>query len=97
MFRTDDIRSLSDFRKNATAHLDRIAETGAIEILTVNGEARGVLMSPKVFDEMAEQAHRAETTAAILRGMADAEAGRTAPAREALKSLAAKHGLTLPG
>jgi len=28
MIRTSDIRKLSDFRANATAHLDRLAETG---------------------------------------------------------------------
>ena len=28
MIRAGDIRKLSDFRANATAHLDRLAETG---------------------------------------------------------------------
>ncbi len=63
MIRTSDIRKLSDFRQNATAHLDRLAETGRVEILTVNGEAKGVVMAPQLFDEMADRIEHLETTA----------------------------------
>lgn len=68
MIRTDDIRKLSDFRQNAKAHLDRLAETGRIEVLTVNGEARAVVMSPRVFDEMAARIERLEATASARTG-----------------------------
>ena len=34
MIRTSDIRKLSEFRQNATAHLDRLAKSGGVEILT---------------------------------------------------------------
>jgi len=95
MNRTSDIRNLSDFRANATAHLDRLAETGAIEVLTVNGEAKGVVMAPRVFDEMAERLEQLETTASIQRGLADAAAGRTRPAGAAFEKLAGALGLDL--
>ena len=96
MIRTDSIRTLTDFRDNAKAHLDRLNKTGGVEVLTVKGEAKGVLMSPQVFDEMTEKVHRAETTAAILKGMADVRAGRVVDGREAMKELAEEFGLTLP-
>jgi PHD/YefM family antitoxin component YafN of YafNO toxin-antitoxin module len=92
---TSDIRKLSDFRQNATAHLDRLAESGGVEILTVNGEAKGVVMSPKVFDEINERIERLETTASVRRGLADVAAGRMWPARKAIKALAAELGLKL--
>ncbi len=78
MIRTDDIRKLSDFRQNAKAHLDRLAETGRIEVLTVNGEAKAVVMSPRVFDEMAARIERLETTVSARRGRTEAAgAGRS--------------------
>ena len=96
MIRTSDIRKLSDFRANATAHLDRLAATGAIEVLTVNGEAKGVVMAPRVFDEMAERIEELEITASIKRGLADASARRTRPAVADIEKLAAELGLDLP-
>lgn len=95
MIRTSDIRKLSDFRQNATAHLDRLARSGAVEILTVNGEAKGVVMAPHVFDAIADRIEQLETTASIRRGLTDVAAGRTRPAREAIKGLATKLGLKL--
>jgi predicted transcriptional regulator len=95
MIRSSDVRKLSDFRENAAAHLDRLAETGAIEVLTVDGQARGVVMAPRVFDEMAERLDQLETTASIQRGLADAAAGRTRPARAAIEKLAGELGLDL--
>lgn len=95
MIRTEDIRKLSDFRQNATTHLNRLAESGSVEVLTVNGEAKGVVMSPKTFDDLAERAFQAEVTASIKRGMADIAAGRGSDAREALREIAAEHGVKL--
>lgn len=90
MIRTSNIRKLSDFRQNASAHLDRLARNGGVEILTVNGEAKGVVMAPRVFDEIADRIEQLETTASIRRGLADVAAGRTRPARKAIKGLDAR-------
>ncbi len=95
MIRTDNIRSLTDFRQNAKDHLDRLAESGGVEVLTVNGEAKGVVMSPQAFDELAEKAHQAEITDKIRRGMAEIEAGQGVDARQAMHDLADKHGLKI--
>jgi hypothetical protein len=95
LIRTSDIRKLSDFRQNATAHLDRLAESGAVEILTVNGEARGVVMAPHVFDDLADRMEQLEIAASIRRGLGDVAAGRTKPARRAVQKLAADLGLKL--
>ncbi len=93
MIRTSDIRKLSDFRQNATAHLDRLAKSGGIESLTVNGEAKGVVMGPRMFDEIADRIEQLETAASIRRGLADVAAGRTRPAKKAIKKLAKELGL----
>lgn len=95
MLRASDIRKLSEFRSNATAHLDRLARTGAIEVLTVNGEAKGVVMSPRVFDAIADQLDLMDATASVKRGLADVAAGRTRNAKKAIRSLASELGLDL--
>lgn len=96
MIRTSDIRKLSDFRQNATAHLDRLAETGGVEVLTVNGEAKGVVMSPKVYDELAEKAAMFDNLVAIERSLDDIRGGRVQDAREAMRNIAAEAGIRLP-
>lgn len=95
MIRTEDIRSLTDFRQNAKDHLDRLAETGGYEVLTVNGEAKGVVMSPQAFDALAEKAFEAEITAKIKRGMKEIEEGKGVDGNQAMREIADKHGLRL--
>jgi PHD/YefM family antitoxin component YafN of YafNO toxin-antitoxin module len=56
MVASQHTQSLTDFRQKASETLDRINKTGAAEILTVNGEARAVIMAPDVFDRMAREA-----------------------------------------
>jgi PHD/YefM family antitoxin component YafN of YafNO toxin-antitoxin module len=55
MISTEHTQSLSDFRRNAGETLDRLSKTGEAEILTVNGEARAVLLSPVAYDELARE------------------------------------------
>lgn len=95
MIRANDICSLSDFRQNAKAHLDRLAESGGAEVLTVNGQAKGVVMSPDTYDELIEMARQAVITAKIKQGLDDVKAGRVQDAREAMHALAKKHDLRL--
>lgn len=93
MIRTESIRSLSDFRKNATSHLDRLARTGGVDVLTVNGQAKGVVMSPALFDRLAEYARQAEVAEAIQRGLDEIESGKGVDARTGLLRLAKEMGI----
>jgi len=95
MFRTEDIRSLSDFRQNATVHLDRLAESGGIEVLTVNGQAKGVVMSPKTFDMLSEVAALSDSLSLLDRSMKDVKAGRGKDFRKAIRGMADELGLKL--
>ena len=93
MILSSNIRSLSDFRQNATAHLDRLAATGEVDVLTVNGQAKGVVMAPAVFDEMAKLAEEARITAAIRQGLADIERGDVHDALESMRQIAREKGI----
>ena len=92
---TSDTCELSEFRQNAPAHLDQLAQSGRVEVLTVDGQAKGVVMAPHVFDRLADQVEQAEITAALRRGLADLHAGRVRPAEQAIRQLAEELGLDL--
>ena len=82
MIRVHDIRSLTDFRNNAREHLDRIAQSNQPEVLTVNGEARGVVLSPAAFDELITDAQYARNLRAIRQGLDSLKRGETMPAED---------------
>jgi prevent-host-death family protein len=70
---SEDIVPVSDFKAQAAEWLKRIAETGHPLVITQNGKAAGVLLSPAQFDALNE---RARFMAAVDEGLADSEAGR---------------------
>jgi PHD/YefM family antitoxin component YafN of YafNO toxin-antitoxin module len=82
MLATEHTQSLSEFRKKAAATIDRLNKTGNVEILTVNGEARAVLISPAVYDELAREAELSRDVAAIQRAMKEFDQGKGVEARK---------------
>src|SRR5436853_469138 len=56
MHRASDTFSLTDFKANAKDHLERIRATGRPEVLTVNGRAEAVLLTPEAYDLRADLA-----------------------------------------
>jgi prevent-host-death family protein len=52
MVRPEDIRSLTDFARNAKAHLKRLRRTGHPELLTVNGKAEVVVQSASAYERL---------------------------------------------
>lgn len=79
---------VSELKSQAAAWLRRIAETGAPVVVTQNGRPAGVLLSPRSFDELTQQAR---FVASVEAGLADADAGRvhshTAVARKLKRRL----------
>jgi prevent-host-death family protein len=70
---SEDIVPVSDFKAQASDWLKRVSETGQPVVITQNGKAAGVLLSPAEFDRLTE---RARFVAAVSEGLADAKAGR---------------------
>lgn len=70
---SEDIVPVSDFKAKAADYLKRVADTGQPVVITQNGKAAGVLLSPAQYDELSE---RARFVAAIDEGLADSDAGR---------------------
>jgi prevent-host-death family protein len=64
---------VNDFKAHVVEWLTRIARTGRPLVITQNGKAAGVLLSPAQFDELSARAH---FVGAIDEGLADSGAGR---------------------
>jgi len=90
MLATQQTQSLSEFRKKAAETIERLNRTGDAEILTVNGEAHAVLLSPAVYDDLAREAELSRDVAAIRQSMKEIEEGNGRPAREVFDELRAE-------
>ncbi len=64
---------ISEFKAEAADWLRKLADSGAPVVVTQNGKPAGVLLSPRAFDDLTEQAR---FVSAVEEGLADAEAGR---------------------
>lgn len=90
MISTQHTQSLTDFRQKAAETLDRLNKTGEAEIVTVNGEARAVLLSPAVYDDMTRELQLSREVAAIRRSVKDIEEGKVMEAGQFFDGLRAK-------
>jgi prevent-host-death family protein len=86
----NDIRSLSDFKRNTTDLLDRLRTTGHPLVLTINGKAELVVQDAEAYQALLD---RVEAIEGIQRGLADVKAGRTTPARQVFARLRRKHDI----
>ena len=86
----NDIRSLSDFKRNTVDLLDRLRKTGHPLVLTINGKAELVVQDAEAYQALLD---RVEAMEGIQRGLADVKAGRTKPARQVFARLRRKHDI----
>ncbi|HZK81796.1 MAG TPA: type II toxin-antitoxin system Phd/YefM family antitoxin [Humisphaera sp.] len=95
MTRSTDITSFTDFRTRLRDHLDERKATGRPLFVTTNGETEAVVLSPSAFDELMDQADLATSLTLLDRSMEDISAGRTRPAKAALREIADELNLKL--
>jgi prevent-host-death family protein len=75
---SQEIVPVSDFKAQAADWLRRVADSGQPLVITQNGKAAGVLLSPARFDELTEQARFVQiegTTASCARVIAPCHQG----------------------
>ena len=85
-------QSLTDFKQNTARCLKKIKRSKSPVVLTVNGKAELVVQDARAYQAMLERVERAETVAALRKGIEEFERGEFRPAREALEELRRKHG-----
>jgi prevent-host-death family protein len=94
---SQDIHSLSDFKRKTSEFMTRMKESGHPVVLTINGKAELVVQDAASYQRLLESAHQAEMMEFLRESREDIEAGRTQPALEALERLATKHKLKRKG
>lgn len=95
MVRSSDITSFTDFRNRLRDHLDERKATGRPLFVTTNGETEAVVLSPEAFDTLMDQVELAKSLQMLDKSMADIKAGRTRPAKQAIRDVANKLGLKI--
>jgi prevent-host-death family protein len=81
---SQNIISLSDFKNKASKMLHEIQSSRRPLVITQNGKAAAVLISPSDFDLLTEQARFVD---AVQRGLADVQKGRMLPDKDLDKEL----------
>ena len=59
-FTVDNIRSLTDFRRNTKEYVGKLRESNSPLVLTVNGEAALVVQNAKAFQDLQDRLRQAE-------------------------------------
>ena len=91
--------SLTNFKRQTAEYLRKLHSSRDPMVLTVNGKAQAVVQDAAAYQSLLERASKVDggdAAAAIREGLADAGAGRVAPAPESLQALARKYGLPVP-
>ena len=81
---TEDIKSVSEFKKQVRQVFTQLHRTGRPVVITVNGRPDVVLLDAAVFERTLSDLN---LRALLAEGEADVKAGRTRPARAAVRAL----------
>ena len=80
---TDDIRSVTELKRQTREILHQVRQTGRPVVVTVNGKADAVIMNARTYEHHLRAANMARLISA---GEEDVAAGRVRPVRAFLKA-----------
>jgi len=81
---TQDIHSMTAFKRNTSGLMKRIKKTGRPLVLTVKGKAEAVVLDAAAYRDIADHL---DTVAGIRRGLAEARKGLGRPVDEVFDDL----------
>ena len=87
-----EVRSVTEFQRNIKDYVGRLKEKKTPLVLTINGRAEIVVQDAESYQVLLDRLERAETLAAIRRGVEQTGRGEGIPLEEAEKRLRNKHG-----
>jgi prevent-host-death family protein len=90
---TEDIHSLTTFRRRSADFLKQLHKSKRPMVLTVKGRAAAVVQDAGAYQRLLDIAARADVYEAIRQGMDDADQGRVRPAHEVFGELRRKHAI----
>lgn len=90
---TDDIQTLTTFRRRSGDFMKQLKKTKRPVILTVKGKAAAVVQDAAAYQRLLALAAQGDFHEGIRQGLEDSKKGRTRPVREFLAEFEAKHGI----
>ena len=90
---TQDIQSLTTFRRRSADFLKQLKKSKRPVVLTVKGRAAAVVQDAAAYQRLLDIAAAADAREGIRQGLEDVRKGRTRPAREFFAEFEAKRGL----
>ena len=92
---TEDIRPLTEFKRDTARFVFRLKDTGRPSVLTVNGRPELVVMDARAWQEVQDLLDYAGAVAGIRTGLEQARAGRGVRASTFFEEFAATGDATL--
>jgi len=80
-----DLVTVAEFKDHAGTYLDQVMNTGHPLVITKNGKAAGVVVSPEEYDRIYTQLFRES----VAKGIAEADAGLAVSTKEAKQQILA--------
>lgn len=86
---SEDIDSLSNFKRNTAAFVDKLKETGRPIVLTVNGKAEIVLQDAASYQEILEAMEYVQAVKSLRESIQEIQEGKTESAEAVFNELLA--------
>ena len=90
---TEDIQSLTTFRRRSGDFLKQLKKTKRPVVLTVRGKAAAVVQDGEAYRRLLDIAARVDAGEGIRQGLEDAGKGKIRPAKEFFDEFEAEHGI----
>jgi len=90
---SQDIHSLTEFKRKTAAFMKQLKERGRPVVLTVNGKAAFIVQDAESYQALVEAADRYEAIAALQEGMAQSAHGEGISLEKFDRKMRSRHGL----
>lgn len=91
---TDDIQSLTTFRRRSGDFLKQLKRTKRPVVLTVKGKAAAIVQDAEAYQRLLDIAASADLDEGIRQGLEDAKRGRVRSAKSFFDNFEAEHGIS---
>jgi prevent-host-death family protein len=90
---TQDIQSLTTFRRRSGDFMKQLKNSKRPVVLTVKGKAAAIVQDAEAYQRLLDLAARADAEEGVRQGLEDVAHGRTRPAKEAFDEIRRKHDI----
>ena len=90
---TQDIQSLTTFRRRSGDFMKQLKKTKRPVVLTVKGKAAAIVQDAEAYQRVLDIAAYADSEEGLRQGMDDAKRGKVRPASEFFADFEAAHGI----